>query len=349
MGVTVVDLGRGAYPALGRAQAAAYGPAACTLLGLRWARLRQALDDSAALRRAVTVARKHLPALRNLDAGQYAERVAFAENAGLEPWQVVAIEMAPDLVAIAGEQPTGPDGCATIYAPLNDGPMLAQTIDMVGDGLEDFARVLRLEPPDGPRAAVLTLAGMAGMAGMNEYGVGVCTAGLRPEDARVGAPWTAVVRRLLRERSALEALKVLHDAEVGCGRSFLIVDTEHVFNLESTGKQKRVTHDDATKPYWHTNHYLHPDLTSLQVGGPERNSVARHAAIGRWLAHLPSDPGALWFGLDRADPARYHTDSEVGPQPRTVATIMFDLRARELYAHAGGTEGSEATMLDLRR
>ena len=275
----------------------------------------------------------------------HAELVAFAAEAGLEPWQLVALGGIDDLEDIGASL----GGCSALYAPLPDGPALAQTWDLPAL-YAPFLRVVRLQPPDGPPAVLLTLTGSPALCGMNAYGVGVCVNDLTASDSRVGVIWPAILRRMLLCTSAVEATEVLRDAPRCGGRAWLVADAKASFAFEATATRITQVHADPKAAFWHTNHYVDPDLRRYQLPLPVAStSPERYQALSRWLVRTPTDQGALWFGLGRLDPARIRppVDPDDPWTVRTVGGVLFDLRNHRVLAHAGPMDRSSPTVIDV--
>lgn len=344
MGIAVMDVGPGTYADAGRALASAWGTDACTLFGLRWsaARVASRVRRAAELR---ALAEAHLEPFRAFDPGVYAEMEGFATQAGLELWQLVVLCAQDDFEHIGA----GAGGCSAVYAPLPDGPALAQTWDLPGV-YQPFVRLVRLQPPDGPPVVLFTLTGSPALCGMNAHGVAVCVNDLTASDARVGVPWPVVVRAMLKASSALEAVEVLRQAPRAGGRAYLVADPTAVFGVETTAARLSVVHQDAKKPCWHTNHYIDADLRRYQlpltIGS---TSPDRYQTLSRWLVRAPTDAGALWTGLGKLDPIALRPAGapDTPWAARTVGGVLFDLRNHRVLAHAGPVDKSSPTMVDV--
>ncbi len=340
MTIELLDLGAGSYRDLGRAHGDAWGEEACALFGIRW----QLTRDSSPVTGLAALAREHIQVMEAYDSGLFQELQGISETSGLELWQLVILNHYTDFRDIRAEVAASAGGCSAIFAPLASGPAIAQTWDMHGSA-EDHVRLLRVEPPDGPSVVTFTLTGCLGMTGLNAEGVAVCINNLTPGDARVGVLWPALVRRMLRERTALAAVQVLHDTELSSGHNYLIADDTHMFNVETTGGRKRVTADATTRPCYHTNHYLHDELTDIALPlHPASTSVDRFALLGAALELAPRSLEQLWsvLGSHEGHPRSIcgHVGGSDPSASKTCGGVICDMSSRRMLAQQGCLNGA---------
>lgn len=330
--IGLIDLGRRPHRELGRAHGEAWGDAARELFLVRWDLTRQRcrIKDEA---RLVTLALAHLPVLRGFDEGLADELVGVADAAGLAPWQLVILNNYTDF----RDLPPDAGGCSTVHLPMASGRVVGQTWDMHGTA-EPFVRALRLATPAGPSMALFTITGCLGMAGLNEHGVAVCINNLSPDDAQVGVLWPALVRRMLTERTAAGALAVLRAAPLASGHNYLIADPGAVFNVETTGRLQRLTHDDPARPYFHTNHYTHPDLLPRELP-PHPASTTRDRWDRLAAASAPASLEEAWALLGSHDGHPRSICSHMkGDDPsaaRTCGALLCDLVGRRMLVAQG--------------
>ena len=101
-------------------------------------------------------------------------------------------------------------GCSAVAvrSGANEPPLLAQTMDL-GPSSEGTQAVLRIREDDGREVLVVTRAGMIGLMGANDAGLGVCVNALTllRHDAH-GLPVAFVMRGMLERRSLAEAADV---------------------------------------------------------------------------------------------------------------------------------------------
>ncbi len=341
--IELLDLGAGSYRELGRRHGDAWGEAASALFGIRWqlTRERSPIDGLDAL---VALARRHLAPMRAFDRGLNDELEGLAETSGLEPWQLIILNHYTDFRDISPGGGAGPGGCSTVCASLAGGPAIAQTWDMHGSA-EPFVRLLRAEPEDGPAVVTFTLTGCLGMTGLNAAGVAVCINNLTPSDARIGVVWPALVRRMLRERTARAATDVLMRAELGSGHNYLIADRADAFNVETTGVEKRIT-AQGIGTMFHTNHYLDPELRGLaQPLHPKSTSVDRFDHLTEALRPPPGTVEALWaiLGSHTGHPRSIcsHVGGSEPSASKTCGGVICDIANGRMLAQAGCLNGAE--------
>ena len=92
------------------------------------------------------------------------------------------------------------------------------------DTATDHVVLARLRPDDGPDALVFTTVGCLGQIGMNSAGVSVGINNLTGNDGRFGVTWPTVVREMLAQPTAADALDVLLRADLAGAHNYLILD-----------------------------------------------------------------------------------------------------------------------------
>ncbi len=347
--IELCDIDAGTPREQGEQQGERLGEQACALFGLRWRllRLRSRIRDVDQLH---AKAQAHVEVLRSFDGDLSDELNGFARASGLEPWQLVILNHYTDFRDI----PPDDGGCSVVYAPLLGGNVSAQTWDMHGTA-EPFVTLLRLKPRDAPPVVLFTLTGCLGMTGLNALGVSVCINNLTPNDARVGILWPALVRRMLRERTAEAALEVLMRAQLSSGHNYLIADRARAFNVETTGVEKRVTFRDASAWYWHTNHYLDPELRAFEVPALSTSTTCdRFETLTGKLASSttrPADIDALWTLLGSHDGLPRSLCSHLqGDDPaasKTCGAIICDPTRSHILARRGCINGASYRVVEV--
>jgi isopenicillin-N N-acyltransferase-like protein len=334
------------YAEIGRIQGEQWGSGARELFAIRWelTRQRSRIDNDQQL---IHLARAHLPVLRDFDAGLYQELVALSGVAELEPWQLVVLNHYTDFRDIAPDD----GGCSVITVPTENGPLLGQTWDMHSTAMP-YTAVLQVAPPDGPMAALFTVMGCLGMAGINEAGVSVCINNLTPNDARIGVLWPALVRKMLRRNSAEDALEVLQSAPLSSGHNYLIADAGGVFNVEATARQQRITHQTVTRPYFHTNHYLDADLAQCEMPlHPSSTSHLRFCRLQELMDPMPTTRDELWTLLSSHEGYPQSICSHLkGDEPsgsRTCGAVICEPHAARLTVHRGCLHEGKPLVLKL--
>ena len=240
-----------------------------------------------------------LPAHEAFSPGLHAEMLAMASAAGITPAEAVVVGGFTDFVDTVRAATGGPhpatvveDDCTAFVVP--DGRtagagMLGQTWDM-HDTATDHVVLARLRPDDGPDALVFTTVGCLGQIGMNSAGVSVGINNLTGNDGRFGVTWPTVIREMLAQPTAAEALGVLLRADLAGAHNYLILDAEgRGFNVEAM-PSARPAQTLAAEPIAHTNHVTDP--TALPFEGERDAEVMANSRLRLQLAEaLLSDTG----------------------------------------------------------
>ena len=208
-----------------------------------------------------------LPAHETFSPGLHAEMLAMAAAAGITPAEAVVVGGFTDFVDTVRAVTAGPhpisvteDDCTALLVPdgrASGAGMIAQTWDM-HDTATDHVVLARLRPDTGPDVLVFTTVGCLGQIGMNSAGVCVGINNLTGNDGRFGVMWPTVVREMLAQATAVEALDVLLRADLAGAHNYLILDGEgRGFNVEAMPSARPVQ-TLAGEPLAHTNHVTQP-------------------------------------------------------------------------------------------
>ncbi|MGM0575714.1 MAG: C45 family autoproteolytic acyltransferase/hydrolase [Myxococcota bacterium] len=305
---------------------------------------RSDLPDREALRR---LARAHLPVLADFDRDLHAELLAIARGAGVTPEDVVVLNHYTDLRDIRRPEwgpLVEPDGCSVSLVPRRDDALSAQTWDMHGSATP-FVRLVEVRGEGVPTATLLTLTGCLGMAGLNEHGVGVLINNLTSTDARVGVVWSALVRRMLRERTAEAAHDVLQRAALGSGHHYLIADAHDAFSVETSGREKLELSRGIHRPVVHTNHCLLDAMRRTEAVAGTSTTWIRFERLQERLDKLRSrgvEPDVEHLAAAYASHEGYprslcvHMSSPASPDAvDTCGAVAFDHVARRVLAVRG--------------
>lgn len=208
-----------------------------------------------------------LPAQEAFSPGLHAEMLAMADAAGITPADAVVVGGFTDFVdtvraVSGGAHPPGTveDDCTAFVVPdgrAGGAGFLGQTWDM-HDTATDHVVLARLRPDDGPDILVFTTVGCLGQIGMNAAGVSVGINNLTGNDGRFGVMWPTVVREMLAQTTASEALAVLLRADLAGAHNYLILDADGCgFNVEAMPSARPVQALGG-QPLAHTNHATDP-------------------------------------------------------------------------------------------
>ena len=126
--------------------------------------------------------------------------------------------------------------------------------------------VLRLQPADGPQQLLLSRAGMVGLCGANEAGVGVVVNTLDTlPTAADGLPVAFVVRMLAEMTSLDDVGDQLSSVRHASGQAYTMASTDgRVIGYEAGGDHVASYQNDGDRPdaRWHTNHPLAEESSS---------------------------------------------------------------------------------------
>lgn len=220
------------------------------------------------------IAGSMLDAHADFDADLHTEMEAMASAAGITLPEAVVVGGFTDFVdtvrAIVGgpiPQTVQEDDCTAVIVPDSraDGRgFFAQTWDM-HDTATEHVLLLRLKPADAPPAIVFTTTGCMGQIGMNAEGVCVGINNLVGLDGTRGVNWTSVVRGMLKQPTADDALEILMEANLAGAHNFLIFDRSGVGHNVEAMPSARAVESLNGEPIVHTNHTTDPATTAVQA------------------------------------------------------------------------------------
>jgi isopenicillin-N N-acyltransferase-like protein len=328
----------------------------------------------------LAAARAHLPVLERYHRGLYDELIGIAEGAALSPEHIVVANHYTDLRDLDPDATTwrpaplqddpggaatrsistgstgatrstgstgstgsgggGGDGCSVIWSETPTGRILAQTWDMHATAIP-YVMLLRVPASeDGPAAALLTVTGCLGMAGMSTSRVGIAINNLYSTDATLGVVWPAVVRRALHQPSAQAAHDVIAASPIGSGHHYFVADRRAAFGLEASGtRRKQVFAGGAA--YCHTNHCLDGDVAARSKVPETSTTHDRMTWLEASLERAPlADLADAWhrLGSDEGWPRSVCTNMATPEAPHGAATcgaIAMNLDTGELWAQQG--------------
>ena len=208
-----------------------------------------------------------LPAHEAFSPGLHAEMLAMAGAAGITPAEAVVVGGFTDFVdtvrAVSGgahPSETAEDDCTAFVVPdsrAEGAGFVGQTWDM-HDTATNHVVLARFRPDTSPDALVFTTVGCLGQMGMNSAGVCVGINNLTGNDGRFGVMWPTVVREMLAQTTAADALAALLRADLAGAHNYLILDAEgQGFNVEAMPSARPVK-ALAADPLAHTNHVTYP-------------------------------------------------------------------------------------------
>jgi isopenicillin-N N-acyltransferase-like protein len=281
------------------------------------------------------------------------EMAGLAAGAGLETWQVAALNARTEILAALGHD--GEGECSTSVVLPGGGlpPRTLQTWDWL-DRLRGTGVVWEYEPRPGHRVRTFTEFGVLAKIGVTGAGLGAHFNLLKhaADSADIGVPVHLLARRILDEADGLgAAIALARGARTSASSVITVVaydgNRADARALEVSPAGLGVVAPGPDGLLVHTNHFLDPALApGERLGTDLAGSRARlahlkdHAdelrdadATGRAKAMLAHAPGGA--------PVCAHPEPADPPHERweTLATIGLDVAAGRLRVHRGGPCG----------
>ncbi|HVJ64747.1 MAG TPA: C45 family peptidase [Bdellovibrionota bacterium] len=169
------------------------------------------------------------------------------------------------------------DGCSVIGLRNAHRTLVGQTWDMHASATPFTVYMELDEAGSDTQIKALTLTGCLGLAGVNSHGVSAMINNMHCLEVNpAGLAWNALVRKVLRAKTAAEGVRTIETNLPCSGHSYVVSDKEAVINVETTGLQVLTT-ARITAPgghTFHTNHYLNNELRKQE--NMERQSKTTH-------------------------------------------------------------------------
>ncbi len=161
----------------------------------------------------------------------------------------------------------GADNCTAFLVPgeraANQKGFCGQTWDM-HDTATPHVVMLRGEPEGKPAFLAFTTVGCVGMMGMNSEGVAVGVNNLSGADGQIGVTWPFVVRKMLEQSTAKDALACITSAKLAGAHNYLLMDKSGTgYSVEAMPTATYVTELEGD-PLVHTNHCLFDNTHTVE-------------------------------------------------------------------------------------
>ena len=255
----------------------------------------------------------------------------IAAGSGLSRAEAYALQLLDEEWAFRVRLKGGPrlQKCSS-FAVRNDAAevtWIGQNMDL-GAYTDGLQRLVRHGPCDGrPGAMVVSVAGMLGLLGVNDAGVGVCVNSIPQVPSGVeGVPVAFVVRHLLEARSAAEASDWCRRLPHASNQHYLIADASLIVSLEASSEEVVELPLTAPDRSLHTNH---PLARGARYPEGEENSVARLRSLDHRLGQgapvLADLKGALTSCDDERHPVCRLRSDDLGPISFTTASMISEL------------------------
>jgi isopenicillin-N N-acyltransferase like protein len=208
-----------------------------------------------------------LPAIEKYTPDLLEEVRGIAEGAGRSFDEVLARQLSdedPWFRQIVKFGRTMPENCSCLGTREAGRSLIAQNMDSPAyyDGFQMLVRVH--EPQSDVESLVFTVAGKLSLAGMNNYGIGICCNSVLQLDFNPrGLPEDFIVRKVLQQRSLADVLAFMRAIPHASGQNYVLGGPGGVVDLEcSARKVVEAPPLPDTQRVYHTNHPLVNDDTS---------------------------------------------------------------------------------------
>jgi isopenicillin-N N-acyltransferase like protein len=292
------------------------------------------------------------------------EMRGIARGAGIDLADVLAINVRTEVMYAgkARQAPLAPAECSAFaVVPVPGQGPAATLVGQNWDWLLHSAQtlvVLEARQDAGPDFVTVVEAGLLAKVGLNAAGLGLVTNALvtDADTGEAGLPYHVLLRALLDCATVTEALTVLQAGVRSSSANYLIAHSS------GAALDVEAAPGDFTRLYpllgdhgvlLHTNHFLSPRLHPVDLSlWAMPDSAVR---LQRLRAGVPRPPALGDFRALLADHADYphgicsHPDPREHPceQGATIASVLMDLNARQLWVAAGNPCQAPYQRLDL--
>ncbi len=244
------------------------------------------------------------PAIRVFAPGLLEEVEGIAEGAGLPPDHLYALQLLDEEWAYRIRRNAGQPKakCSSFGIATADLAWIGQNMDLGGytDGAQTLLRIAPHE--NDPGALVFTTAGMVGLMGVNDAGLGVCVNSLPQLASRsTGVPVAFVLRRLLQSRSMAEAAMMVRTIPHATNQHYVIAVAREVRSFEASADGVVEYRPPDHTRVLHTNHPLEAAPTEPEPPAYRVNSMARLKSLESRLSEGRVDLDVVQGALTACD------------------------------------------------
>lgn len=215
--------------------------------------------------KAMELALATLPHIEAYSPDMLDELRGVAHSSGVPLEELVLLQIRNQL------QPEKEAGCTSFaLAPQtpSQGAVVGQNWDN-DPALDPFTVVLTRRPEGKPALMNVTQAGLIAYIGLNSEGLGLCMNSLPAPSRLLGVPHYFTVRGIFEATSLDGAVAAVARAQRAIPANIIIASPQGPADLEVTVDQVHVLRDQGSGLVTHTNHCLHPELTSINESFPE--------------------------------------------------------------------------------
>lgn len=149
--------------------------------------------------------------------------------------------------------------CIGIPATKNKPAAIAQNVDVPGfyNGYQVLLHTEKTQTE--PEQYILSCAGLIGLTGMNQYGIGVCVNALMDLKASEdGLPVAFIIRGILNKHNNSDALSFVKSIKHASGQNYVIGVQDSVYNFEASANQvvRYLPKGEKSSLVYHTNHAI---------------------------------------------------------------------------------------------
>lgn len=285
-----------------------------------------------------------------------------AEVTGLAAGSGIATEDAWWLQLRRELHPHPAADCTTAAYP--QAGLLGQTIDLppeLGQGLHALDISPEISPETGPSIApetehpgaaaghpaalVISFAGLLGYLGINSAGLAVGINMVQSADWGVGVPPYLLVRAVLQCRSLDRAIELLRRVPRASSRCLTLLAGREAVLVQMTATELRTSTGGALTM---TNHFTHPELTSLDTSDPSARMESRlrrrrlQTRLGPAAPDLAGLQNTLLDAAFQVNPAGPGQVAAPGALA-TVATVVLEPEAGVIHVRPRGGDWQSIT------
>ena len=208
---------------------------------------------SVTLEASQSVAAQSLDDARNYNPALIEELEGVAETSRVALLDLMLLQVRNQLTA------ESESGCTALsLRPC----LVAQNWDN-DPALDEFTVVLTRRPEGRPSLTTITQAGLIAYIGFNDAGIGACLNTLPAPCRTRGVPHYFTLRDLYEQRSLDDAAHSIRRAKRAIAANIILSTPQGPADLEVTIDNVHVLTDEVNDRVTHTNHCLHPALTTI--------------------------------------------------------------------------------------
>jgi isopenicillin-N N-acyltransferase-like protein len=291
------------------------------------------------------------PKIEMYNPKYFMEMVGIANGAGLDPDDILAINVRTEVMFAAVARQSARECTAFVALPeaTKDRHLLiAQSWDWKPQ-MRETVIVLEVEQEEGPNFVTVVEAGLLAKVGFNSAGIGLVTNALvsDQDDGDPGIPFHVILRAILDAETMSDAMAAILHHQRASSANYLVAHRDgSAINLEAApGDYSRVFLGQPEGGYFvHTNHFAAPnfDLKDVMLwDGPD--SLLRSQRMQQLLRNhvgsltIEEVKGFFTDHVNHPYGICTHPDPrlEAADQYATVAAVIMDLHSQKIWVADG--------------